>query len=178
MIGEVRDTETLRIAVQAALTGHLVFSTLHTNDAVTSALRLIDMGAPGYLVASALRAVVAQRLVRRVCEHCACETAPDQGQATWLTMLSGEAPGQHLYRKGRGCQSCNFTGYAGRIGVYELLELDQPMMDALRRNDAEGFARAAREHEHYRPLALTALDYAREGITSVDEVLRLAEDLG
>ncbi|MBL0495056.1 MSHA fimbrial ATPase MshE [Aeromonas veronii] len=178
LVGEMRDNETVEIGLRGAITGHLVLTTLHTNDAVTSALRLIDMGAPGYLVASALRAVVAQRLVRRVCEHCVEEKAPDEGQATWLTVLSGEAPGQHTYHKGRGCQSCNFTGYSGRIGVYELLELDQPMMDALRRNDAEGFAKAARQHEHYRPLALTALDYAREGITSVDEVLRLAEDLG
>lgn len=178
LVGEMRDNETVEIGLRGAITGHLVLTTLHTNDAVTSALRLIDMGAPGYLVASALRAVVAQRLVRRVCEHCIEEKAPDEGQATWLTVLSGEAPGQHTYHKGRGCQSCNFTGYSGRIGVYELLELDQPMMDALRRNDAEGFAKAARQHEHYRPLALTALDYARQGITSVDEVLRLAEDLG
>ncbi|WP_323925074.1 MSHA fimbrial ATPase MshE [Aeromonas veronii] len=178
LVGEMRDNETVEIGLRGAITGHLVLTTLHTNDAVTSALRLIDMGAPGYLVASALRAVVAQRLVRRVCEHCVEEKAPDEGQATWLTVLSGEAPGQHSYHKGRGCQSCNFTGYSGRIGVYELLELDQPMMDALRRNDAEGFAKAARQHEHYRPLALTALDYARQGVTSVDEVLRLAEDLG
>ncbi len=178
LVGEMRDNETVEIGLRGAITGHLVLTTLHTNDAVTSALRLIDMGAPGYLVASALRAVVAQRLVRRVCEHCVEEKAPDEGQATCLTVLSGEAPGQHTYHKGRGCQSCNFTGYSGRIGVYELLELDQPMMDALRRNDAEGFAKAARQHEHYRPLALTALDYARQGITSVDEVLRLAEDLG
>lgn len=178
LVGEMRDNETVEIGLRGAITGHLVLTTLHTNDAITSALRLIDMGAPGYLVASALRAVVAQRLVRRVCEHCVEESAPDEGQATWLTVLSGEAPGQHTYRKGRGCQSCNFTGYSGRIGVYELLELDQPMMDALRRNDAEGFAKAARQHEHFRPLALTALDYARQGITSVDEVLRLAEDLG
>ncbi|MFQ1619817.1 MSHA fimbrial ATPase MshE [Aeromonas veronii] len=178
LVGEMRDNETVEIGLRGAITGHLVLTTLHTNDAVTSALRLIDMGAPGYLVASALRAVVAQRLVRRVCEHCVEEKAPDEGQTTWLTVLSGEAPGQHNYHKGRGCQSCNFTGYSGRIGVYELLELDQPMMDALRRNDAEGFAKAARQHEHYRPLALTALDYARQGITSVDEVLRLAEDLG
>ncbi|MFQ1787025.1 MSHA fimbrial ATPase MshE [Aeromonas veronii] len=178
LVGEMRDNETVEIGLRGAITGHLVLTTLHTNDAVTSALRLIDMGAPGYLVASALRAVVAQRLVRRVCEHCVEEKAPDEGQATWLTVLSGEASGQHTYHKGRGCQSCNFTGYSGRIGVYELLELDQPMMDALRRNDAEGFAKAARQHEHYRPLALTALDYARQGITSVDEVLRLAEDLG
>ncbi|MGC5425875.1 MSHA fimbrial ATPase MshE [Aeromonas veronii bv. sobria] len=178
LVGEMRDNETVEIGLRGAITGHLVLTTLHTNDAVTSALRLIDMGAPGYLVASALRAVVAQRLVRRVCEHCVEEKAPDEGQVTWLTVLSGEVPGQHTYHKGRGCQSCNFTGYSGRIGVYELLELDQPMMDALRRNDAEGFAKAARQHEHYRPLALTALDYARQGITSVDEVLRLAEDLG
>ncbi|HHQ4893660.1 TPA: MSHA fimbrial ATPase MshE [Aeromonas veronii] len=178
LVGEMRDNETVEIGLRGAITGHLVLTTLHTNDAVTSALRLIDMGAPGYLVASALRAVVAQRLVRRVCEHCVEEKAPDEGQATWLTVLSGEVPGQHTYHKGRGCQSCNFTGYSGRIGVYELLELDQPMMDALRRNDAEGFAKAARQHEHYRPLALTALDYAHQGITSVDEVLRLAEDLG
>ena len=178
LVGEMRDNETVEIGLRGAITGHLVLTTLHTNDAITSALRLIDMGAPGYLVASALRAVVAQRLVRRVCEHCVEESAPDEGQATWLTVLSGEAPGQHTYHKGRGCQSCNFTGYSGRIGVYELLELDQPMMDALRRNDAEGFAKAARQHEHFRPLALTALDYARQGITSVDEVLRLAEDLG
>ncbi|HHQ4737620.1 MSHA fimbrial ATPase MshE [Aeromonas veronii] len=178
LVGEMRDNETVEIGLRGAITGHLVLTTLHTNDAVTSALRLIDMGAPGYLVASALRAVVAQRLVRRVCEHCVEEKVPDEGQATWLTVLSGEVPGQHTYHKGRGCQSCNFTGYSGRIGVYELLELDQPMMDALRRNDAEGFAKAARQHEHYRPLALTALDYARQGITSVDEVLRLAEDLG
>nr|AFF60291.1 MshE [Aeromonas veronii bv. sobria] len=178
LVGEMRDNETVEVGLRGAITGHLVLTTLHTNDAVTSALRLIDMGAPGYLVASALRAVVAQRLVRRVCEHCVEEKAPDKGQATWLTVLSGEVPGQHTYHKGRGCQSCNFTGYSGRIGVYELLELDQPMMDALRRNDAEGFAKAARQHEHYRPLALTALDYARQGITSVDEVLRLAEDLG
>ena len=178
LVGEMRDNETVEIGLRGAITGHLVLTTLHTNDAITSALRLIDMGAPGYLVASALRAVVAQRLVRRVCEHCAEEKVPDEGQATWLTVLAGEAPGQHTYHQGRGCQSRNFTGYSGRIGVYELLELDQPMMDALRRSDAEGFAKAARQHPHYRPLALTALDYARQGITSVDEVLRLAEDLG
>lgn len=178
LVGEMRDNETVEIGLRGAITGHLVLTTLHTNDAVTSALRLIDMGAPGYLVASALRAVVAQRLVRRLCEHCRQPAEPDQAQATWLATLSGERPGEHVYHTGRGCQSCNFTGYRGRIGVYELLELDQPMMDALRRDDAEGFARAAREQPLYRPLALVALDYARTGVTSVDEVLRLAEDLG
>ncbi|ENY72029.1 type IV pilin [Aeromonas diversa CDC 2478-85] len=178
LVGEMRDNETVEIGLRGAITGHLVLTTLHTNDAVTSALRLIDMGAPGYLVASALRAVVAQRLVRRLCEHCRQPAEPDQAQATWLATLSGERPGEHAYHVGRGCQSCNFTGYRGRIGVYELLELDQSMMDALRRDDAEGFARAAREQPLYRPLARVALDYARTGVTSLDEVLRLAEDLG
>ncbi|MDO2949925.1 GspE/PulE family protein [Aeromonas simiae] len=178
LVGEMRDSETVEIGLRGALTGHLVLTTLHTNDAITSALRLIDMGAPGYLVASALRAVVAQRLVRRLCEHCHEPAEPDAIQASWLQSRCHEVPGSHQYRKGRGCQSCNFTGYRGRIGVYELLEMDQPMMDALRRDDAEGFARAARQHEHYQPLALMALDYAREGLTSLDEVLKLAEDVG
>lgn len=104
----------MEIGLRGAITGHLVLTTLHTNDAVTSALRLIDMGAPGYLVASALRAVVAQRLVRRVCEHCACETAPDEGQATWLGALSGEMPGQHVYRKGAAARAA--TSPAMRAG--------------------------------------------------------------
>ncbi|MGL5285231.1 MAG: MSHA fimbrial ATPase MshE [Aeromonas sp.] len=178
LVGEMRDNETVEIGLRGAITGHLVLTTLHTNDAVTSALRLIDMGAPGYLVASALRAVVAQRLVRRLCEHCSSPQPPSEAQSTWLASLSGERAGEHVYHAGRGCQSCNFTGYRGRIGVYELLELDQPMMDALRSDDAEGFAKAARAHPLYRPLARVALDYARQGVTSVDEVLRLAEDLG
>jgi MSHA biogenesis protein MshE len=177
LVGEMRDNETVDIGLRGAMTGHLVLSTLHTNDAVSSALRLIDMGAQGYLVASALRAVLAQRLVRRLCRQCAEVTPPDASQLAWLMTRANEAAERHTYHKGRGCQRCHFTGYSGRIGVYELLALDQPMMDALRRNDAAGFAQAARQQEHYRPLAFAALDYARQGMTSVDEVLRLAEDL-
>ncbi|MDO2947632.1 GspE/PulE family protein [Aeromonas simiae] len=178
LVGEMRDSETVEIGLRGALTGHLVLTTLHTNDAITSALRLIDMGAPGYLVASAVRAVVAQRLIRRLCPHCRQDTKPDEMQSSWLCSQVKELPGEYLYYKGRGCQGCNFTGYRGRVGVYELLELDQPMMDALRRDDAEGFAHAARHSDLYRPLAMVALDYARQGLTSLDEVLRLAEDQG
>ncbi|MGY3928268.1 GspE/PulE family protein [Aeromonas simiae] len=178
LVGEMRDSETVEIGLRGALTGHLVLTTLHTNDAITSALRLIDMGAPGYLVASAVRAVVAQRLIRRLCPHCRQSAKPDEMQFSWLCSQVKELPVEYLYYKGRGCQSCNFTGYRGRVGVYELLELDQPMMDALRRNDAEGFARIARHSDLYRPLAMVALDYARQGLTSLDEVLRLAEDQG
>jgi MSHA biogenesis protein MshE len=175
LVGEMRDDETVEIGLRGALTGHLVLSTLHTNDAVTSALRLIDMKAPGYLVASGLRAIIAQRLVRRVCPKCTQTYQPDDGEHSWLEHLSGVNTRALSFKKGAGCHNCNFTGYQGRIGVYELLELDLPMMDALRSSDAESFARAARESQHYRPLVNVALDYATQGITSLDEVLRLAE---
>ena len=175
LVGEMRDQETVEIGLRGAMTGHLVLTTLHTNDAISSALRLMDMGAQGYLVASALRAIIAQRLVRRICRYCHEEHEVDAGDRIWLVNLFGEGVHQMKFQHGRGCQSCNFTGYAGRIGVFELLELDLPMMDALRRNDPEAFARAAREHVEYRPLVDMAFEYATQGITTVDEVLRLAE---
>ena len=175
LVGEMRDQETVEIGLRGAMTGHLVLTTLHTNDAISSALRLMDMGAPGYLVASALRAIIAQRLVRRICRYCHEEHEVEAGEMIWLSNLFGEGVHAHRFHRGRGCQSCNFTGYAGRIGVFELLELDQPMMDALRRNDPEGFARAAREHVEYRPLVAMAFEYATQGVTTIDEVLRLAE---
>lgn len=175
LVGEMRDQETVEIGLRGAMTGHLVLTTLHTNDAISSALRLMDMGAQGYLVASALRAIVAQRLVRRICRYCHEEHEVDAGDRIWLVNLFGEGVHQQKFQRGRGCQSCNFTGYAGRIGVFELLELDLPMMDALRRGDPEAFARAAREHAEYRPLVDMAFEYATQGITTVDEVLRLAE---
>lgn len=175
LVGEMRDQETVEIGLRGAMTGHLVLTTLHTNDAISSALRLMDMGAQGYLVASALRAIVAQRLVRRICRYCHEVHEVDAGDRIWLVNLFGEGIHQQQFQRGRGCQSCNFTGYAGRIGVFELLELDLPMMDALRRGDPEAFARAAREHVEYRPLVDMAFEYATQGITTVDEVLRLAE---
>lgn len=175
LVGEMRDQETVEIGLRGAMTGHLVLTTLHTNDAISSALRLMDMGAQGYLVASALRAIVAQRLVRRICRYCHEVHEVEAGDRIWLVNLFGESVHSQQFQRGRGCQSCNFTGYAGRIGVFELLELDLPMMDALRRGDPEAFARAAREHVEYRPLVDMAFEYATQGITTVDEVLRLAE---
>ena len=175
LVGEMRDQETVEIGLRGAMTGHLVLTTLHTNDAISSALRLMDMGAPGYLVASALRAIVAQRLVRRICRDCHEPHPLDAGEQVWLNNLFAKAVIGQTFSHGRGCQSCNFTGYAGRIGVFELLELDDSMMDALRREDPDGFARAARAHVEYRSLVEMALEYAGKGITTVDEVLRLAE---
>ncbi|EOX4810313.1 GspE/PulE family protein [Vibrio alginolyticus] len=174
LVGEMRDQETVEIGLRAALTGHLVLSTLHTNDAVDSALRMIDMGAPGYLVASAVRAVVAQRLVRRVCPDCKTEDHLDESRQQWLAR---RFPNQvsTIFYKGAGCQNCNLTGYRGRIGVFEMLELEQEMMDKLRANDAVGFAQAARRSENYKPLLASAMELALQGTVSLDEVMTLGE---
>ncbi|MEZ8825670.1 GspE/PulE family protein [Vibrio amylolyticus] len=174
LVGEMRDQETVEIGLRAALTGHLVLSTLHTNDAVDSALRMMDMGAPGYLVASAVRAVVAQRLVRKVCTDCKVEEEIDEARKQWLSV---RFPNQvdAVFSCGSGCQNCNLTGYRGRIGVFEMLELEQEMMDALRSEDAVGFAEAARNSENYKPLLASAMELALQGIVSLDEVMNLSE---
>lgn len=174
LIGEMRDQETVEIGLRAALTGHLVLSTLHTNDAVDSALRMMDMGAPGYLVASAVRAVVAQRLVRKVCPDCKTEDSVDEARRQWLAQ---RFPNQQAstFVKGRGCQNCNLTGYRGRIGVFEMLELEQAMMDMLRANDAVGFTEVARQSSSYKPLLASAMELAISGVVSLDEVMSLGE---
>ncbi len=181
LLGEIRDRETAEIALRASMTGHLVLSTLHTNDAITSATRLLDIGIEGYLAASSLRGILAQRLVRKLCDRCAGECQPDDQQFAWLDALVGEKKAHSLsFKKGKGCSRCNNTGYYGRIGVYELLELNETLANVLRRNDAEGFSRLARQQPGFRPLVLNALDYAVKGITSLSEVLALSgqvEDL-
>ncbi|CAH0526874.1 GspE/PulE family protein [Vibrio hippocampi] len=174
LVGEMRDQETVEIGLRAALTGHLVLSTLHTNDSVDSALRMMDMGAPGYLVASAVRAVVAQRLVRRICPDCSHDHHLDDHTKQWLL---SRFPNQvtHGFQKGQGCQNCNLTGFRGRIGVFEMLELDSAMMDALRANDAVLFAQTARASTEYKPLVVSAMELAMSGTVSLDEVMALGE---
>jgi MSHA biogenesis protein MshE len=175
MVGEMRDQETVEIGLRGALTGHLVLSTLHTNDAITSVLRLIDMGAAGFLVGSSLRAIIAQRLLRRVCEHCVEEYKPDAQELMWLTHLAGEQVKTKKFVQGKGCQSCQYTGYKGRIGVFELLEMNEPMMASLRRDDQQEFTDLSKANPSFTPLALSAFDYATQGVTTVEEVLRLVE---
>ncbi|WP_448213585.1 GspE/PulE family protein [Colwellia sp. MEBiC06753] len=175
MVGEMRDHETVEIGLRGALTGHLVLSTLHTNDAITSALRLIDMGAAGFLVGSSLRAVIAQRLVRRVCENCATDYHPDIQETTWLNHLTGTDISQLSFKQGKGCQTCQYTGYKGRIGVFELLEMNEAMIGALKQEDTEAFTQFAKASPSFKPLAKAAFDYAKIGITTVEEVLRLVE---
>ncbi|MBE1276283.1 GspE/PulE family protein [Enterovibrio baiacu] len=174
LVGEMRDLETVEIGLRASLTGHLVLSTLHTNNAIDSALRLLDMEAPGYLVASAVRAVLAQRLIRRICPDCKVPHALDESESLWLTTTMPESAGLGFY-KGRGCQHCNFTGYKGRIGVFELLEITPDLMDALRANDTRTFALLAEQQPGYKPLVNCALDYAKQGSTTLEETMKLSE---
>ncbi|QUM79006.1 Flp pilus assembly complex ATPase component TadA [Moritella sp. 5] len=177
LVGEMRDKETAEIGLRGALTGHMVLSTLHTNDAITCALRLMDMGAPGYLIGAALRAVVAQRLVRKLCGQCKSTHELASSEQYCLEKIAKEPLGNAHFYRSMGCQSCNYTGYRGRIGVFELLELNDAMCDALRRDAPDEFAIEARKTKYYRPLVLSALDFAKQGLTSIEEVLKLADEL-
>jgi MSHA biogenesis protein MshE len=175
MVGEMRDRETAEIGLRAAMTGHLVLSTLHTNDAISTVTRLIDMGAHGYMIAAALHAVIAQRLVRRICEYCGEDSVPTDQERAWLaSVLGDEAAAGFKTRHGHGCAYCNATGYRGRIGVYELLEVDGPLSDALRRENTEEFIELARAQHGFRSFILHALEFARGGVTTVAEALGLA----
>ncbi|MDK1025650.1 MAG: GspE/PulE family protein, partial [Gammaproteobacteria bacterium] len=172
LVGEIRDRESAEIALRAAMTGHLVLSTLHTNDALTSALRLLDIGVDGYLIATALKAVIAQRLVRRVCESCAEPHEPDANEQQLIAAVGLDMK-LASYRSGTGCPHCNNTGYRGRIGVFEMLDVNRRMAEALRDNDVNAFTRGALENPSYKPLSQRALEYAGQGITSLYEVMRV-----
>jgi MSHA biogenesis protein MshE len=177
LVGEMRDQETVEIGLRAAMTGHLVLSTLHTNDAITTANRLIDMGAEGYLVAASLLGVIAQRLIRKVCDNCAQPYEPDAHEQSWLNATLGDKAKGLKLQKGAGCQYCHDTGYQGRFGIFELLEIDAPLADALRQNDSALFTRLAMSRPHFKPLVHSALEYAGEGLTSLDEVFRIAGEI-
>ena len=129
LVGEIRDVETAEIALRAAMTGHLVLSTLHTNDAVSSAMRLIDIGIPGYMVASSVRSIIAQRLIRKICSDCKVAQRPEGQLLEWLHGVSPEDAHREFY-VGEGCNKCSQTGYRGRLGVFELLEMGHSLADA------------------------------------------------
>jgi MSHA biogenesis protein MshE len=172
LVGEMRDQETVEIGLRAAMTGHLVFSTLHTQSAVATVSRLLDMGAQGYLIASALDGVLAQRLVRRNCDNCAQPAVPSVQQRSWLLryLTPAEIDGAK-FLEGHGCTYCNMTGYRGRIGIYELLEIDVSVADAIRRQDLGAVERLAARLPGFVPLAERALRSVLDGTTSVAEVM-------
>ncbi|MDJ0808361.1 MAG: GspE/PulE family protein [Gammaproteobacteria bacterium] len=176
LIGEMRDYETIEIGLRSAMTGHLVLSSLHTNDAVSTADRLLDMGAEGYLIAAALRVVVSQRLVRRLCTSCKSDYEPDLQERSWLASIQQDAKPLQ-FQQGSGCPHCNNTGYSGRLGVYEYMEPSEAMLAALRQADAAAFAAAAKTNPAFHSLLQSAMDYARQGLTSLEEVMRIAGEM-
>ena len=176
LVGEMRDPETAEIGLRGAITGHMVLSTLHTRDAVSTPFRLLDMGAPPYMVASALQAVFAQRLVRRNCENCAEPHEASPRERGWLAAIGGDAAGGEPPRRGRGSSACNGTGYSGRIGVYEMLEMDSALAQAATHADPGLFTRLAGERMRGHTMADHALALVRAGRTSVAESMRLAHD--
>jgi MSHA biogenesis protein MshE len=178
LVGEMRDQETVDIGLRAAITGHLVFSTLHTMNAIATVHRLLDMGAAGYMIAAALHAIVAQRLVRRVCDNCAQPTEPTPQQKAWLNALTSPAQvAQMNFQLGSGCTYCNLTGYRGRAAIYELLELDRSLADAIRRGDSGEFGRLVQNRNDYVTLTDGALQLVASGVTSVAEAIAVTSGL-
>lgn len=177
MVGELRDHETVEIALRAAMTGHLVLSTLHTNDAMSSAVRLIDMGAPSYLVATVLRTIIAQRLVRRLCLNCMEDHEPNPSELAWLKSVPHFMYEGQPFKSSVGCTYCHNTGYKGQIGVFELLEMTGPLIDALRKGDTTEFAHLVESDKDFKPLVLSGLDFALAGMTSVSEVIRIIGEI-
>jgi type IV pilus assembly protein PilB len=173
MLGEIRDAETANIAVQASLTGHLVLSTLHTNDAPASITRLINIGVEAYLISSAVNAILAQRLVRKICQQCKEEYKPSNEMREFLTLQGFTA--EAIFR-GKGCDRCRKTGYSGRLGIYELLVMDDALRDMVTRSPDVNHLR-----KHCRERGLVTLredgfQKVMKGLTTVDEILRVTEN--
>ena len=177
LVGEMRDAETAQIGLRAAMTGHLVFSTLHTRDTAGTLFRLVDMGVPRFMVASSVQAILAQRLVRRICESCSEPHEPTVLEIEWLAnegLLRGSW-GKLMH--GRGCSHCNGSGYFGRMAIYEMLEMSQAIADAAAHEKAGHFMEVAREHLKDKTLLDAALKQMKLGITTVAEVMRITNQV-
>jgi type II secretory ATPase GspE/PulE/Tfp pilus assembly ATPase PilB-like protein len=168
LVGEIRDGETAEIATQAALTGHLVLSTLHTNDAAGALTRLVDLGVAPFLVAATVEAVLAQRLVRTVCRACAHDEPATDAERAALG-----APTVQNVTRGRGCDACRGSGYAGRTGVYELLVLDDAMREAISAKDGAASVRTIARQRGLRTLKDDGVRLVLAGVTTPEEVLRV-----
>jgi len=175
MIGEIRDNETARIAVQAALTGHLVLSTLHTNDAPSSVTRLINIGIDSYLIAASLNAILAQRLVRRICPKCKTNFQIPENMRKYVEK-TGVRPDQLFH--GAGCDSCRKSGYTGRVGIYELLIIDDKFRDLINKDPSVGSMRKAFIESGQPTLFNDGVEKVKQGLTTIEEVLRVTEVYG
>jgi len=174
LVGEMRDQETAQMGIQASLTGHLVFSTLHTNDAPTAITRMVDIGVPGYLVASSVVAILAQRLVRTICKKCGAPYTPPE-QVIEESGMSPEMIASAKFRKGKGCNSCQKTGYRGRIGIYEMLMIDARVRQMIFENTSTNLVRDYAISKGMSTLYMDGLDKVAQGITTFEEVLRVAK---
>ena len=173
LVGEMRDEPTAQTGLRAAMTGHLVLSTLHTNDATTAPVRLIDMGAPRFMVAMSLLGVIAQRLVRTVCEHCKQPYTATPNEQLWLKQELGNTAPTQSFVHGKGCSHCNQTGYQGRVGVYELLEMNDELVEAANHQDTNTFIQKARARMQGRTLRSQSIQLALEQRTTVAEIMRI-----
>ncbi|MDD5177399.1 MAG: GspE/PulE family protein [Sterolibacterium sp.] len=177
LVGEMRDQITAEIGMRASMTGHMVLSTLHTNDALTTPIRLLDMGVPRYMVALSLQLVLAQRLVRVICENCSETYLPPPHEHEWLRYELGDHVDAHVYKKGRGCSHCNNTGYLGRQGVYEFLEMTNALVESLNHGDPSQFMRLGREQMASNTLRRDAVNLVLAGRTSAEEAMRVSSQL-
>lgn len=177
LVGEIRDKATAEIGLRAAMTGHLVLSTLHTNDAASTPARLIDMGVPRWMVALSLQLVVAQRLVRTLCAACAVPHEPSPQELVWLRGQLGEEADNATFKFGKGCPECNHSGFKGRTGVYEFLEMTLGLIDALNHPEPGVFSKAAREAMGRHTLRRDAARLVVEGRTTVDEAMRVSAEV-
>jgi len=177
LVGEMRDAETAQIGLRAAMTGHLVFSTLHTRDAAGTLFRLVDMGTPRFMVASSVQVVVAQRLLRRICGSCSEKHIPSPQESEWLKTegVPPEQWGGLLH--GRGCSHCNGTGYRVRMGVYEMLEMDRKMVEAAAHESVSHFMEAAQLHMRGKTILDHALEALKQGRTTAAEVMRISNQV-
>jgi type IV pilus assembly protein PilB len=171
LVGEIRDLETAEIAVQASLTGHMVFSTLHTNDAPATVTRLRDMGVPPFLITATLEAVLAQRLVRRICKECREQTMPSTETLAQLDLTPDDVIDKKFYR-GRGCATCNNTGFKGRTGLYEYMPMNDQLRDLIARGASTEKIRDLALRTGTIPLRTSGLEKVFEGTTTIEEVIR------
>jgi MSHA biogenesis protein MshE len=174
LVGEMRDAETAQIGLRAAITGHLVFSTLHTRDAAGTLFRFVDMGVPRFMVASSVQAVIAQRLLRRVCESCSEPHSPTPQEILWMEMEGLSREQWNGLKHGRGCSHCNGTGYRGRTGVYEMLEMSREMVQAAAHESATQFMHVARQHMQGKTMLDHALEEMKQGHTTAFEVMGIS----
>ncbi len=174
LVGEMRDQDTAQIGMRAAMTGHLVLSTLHTNDAASTPIRLLDMGVPRYMVATSIQVVLAQRLVRIICASCSEDYALKPTEHEWLKAELGDAVDTRRYLYGRGCAHCSGTGYRGRTGVYEMLEMTEAVADAANHHDPAQFMKAAQAQMAGQTLRRHAVALAAAGKTTVAEAMRIS----